>query len=344
MVTYNYSNTTMFAIKNEALRHTWTGWYILVILSSLLGDTTILYSSLRHKVFKLHVVIVTIIQQISVIYLVLCVLWVLPNAVSTSMGGKGWDLGMPLSYIRVFVCYYCYPAGTLMICALTTTKLLILKYPLRATTWSKKHAYRVCLAIWLLSFYLPVTFLIVDKDDLFYDARVFTYDYGFSSDKWHFLAPISSLIFLLTPNIVIIVATVILIIKAAKIARDCQRSVSLQGVTMVIVSAVVYTLSVIPMTIYSIVEPLLVKDPIRPDPFHAYFYGIGLTVAPNLNLMGNFLNYFVTVKGFRVFVISTIKKWAPCFKKHRGQEGNFGKLDCYQMKTPSTAFYSRFIL
>ena len=321
MVTYNYSNTTMFEIKNDALRYTWAGWYILVILSSLVGDTTILYSSLRHKVFNLHVVIVTFIQQIAALDLVLCVVWVMPNAVSTIMGGRGWDLGMPFSYIRVFVCYYCYPAGTLLICALVTTKLLMLKYPLRASTWSKKRAYRVSLAISLLSLYNPVTFLIVDKEDLYYDARVFTYDYGFSSDTWHFLAPIASLILLLTPNIVIVVATVMLIIKAAKGARDCQRSVRWQGIMMVIVSASVYTLSVIPMTIYSIVEPHLEKDPIQPDFFHAYFYGIALTVAINLNLMGNFFTYFLTVTGFRVFVITRIKKWTPCSKNVRGQEG-----------------------
>ena len=322
MVTYNYSNTTMFEIKNDALRYTWAGWYILVILSSLLGDTTILYSSLKHKVFNLHIIIVTLIQQIAAVDLMLCVFWVMPNAVSTIMGGRGWDLGMPFSYIRVFVCYYCYPAGALLVCALTTTKLLMLKYPLRASTWSEKRAYRVCLAISLLSLYNPVTFLIVDKDDLHYDSRVFTYDYRFSSHTWHVLAPISSFISLMTPNIIIVVETVILIIKVAKGARKHGRSVRWHGVMMVIVSASVYTLSVIPLTVYSIVEPQLERNPTQPHPIISYFYGIAY-LALNLNLMGNFFTYFFTVTGFRVFIITRIKEWATCFKSHRGQEGNF---------------------
>ena len=320
-MSYNYSDGTLFELKSDALRFTWAVWYLFVVLSSVVGDTTILYASIKYRVFNLHIVIVTFIQHVAACDLVLAITWVLPNAVSTIVGGQGWSLGVVLNYARVYVCYYCYPVSTLLICALTTFKLFLLKYPLRSTVWSIKSAYKICGGIWLIGLYNPATFLIVDKDDLYYDFRVHTYDYGFSLDIWHLLAPISTFILLLIPNIVTVVATVVLIIKAVKGARQLRKNLRWRGVIMVIVSASVYTFSVLPLTIYSIIEPHMVKNPDQPGPFHVYFYAMAFTVL-TLNVIANFFTYLFTVPRFRNFVISRIQKCAPCLDLEVPHQGN----------------------
>ena len=316
MTSYNYSNSTLFEIKNDALRYTWAGWYMFVVLSSVIGDTTILYASIKYRAFNLNKVIVTFIQHVAVCDLVLSVIGVLPIGVSTVIGGDGWDMGRFCNYTRVYVSYYCYPAGTLLICGMTTTKLLMLTYPLRSSTWTSKLAHRVCLVIWLISFYSPITFLIVDKDDIYFDSRIFTHDYGFSSDTWNFLAPISSFIILLTPSVITIVATVMLIIKAVECSRKSNITLRWQGVTMVIVSASMYTVSVLPLSIYSIAEQYVEKNPDQPSPFYTHFYGVAFTVL-TLNVIANFFTYVLTVSGFRAFVISRIKRWTPCLETLR---------------------------
>ena len=250
MMNYNYTNSTLFELKNDALRYTWASWYIFVVLGSILGDSTILYASIKYRVFNLHAVTVTLMQHTAACDLLLSIVLVLPNAVSTIIGGQGWKLGTFCNYSRVYVMYYSYPVAAYLISALTTFKVLLLKYPLRASTWSYRHAYKICAVIWTVSLYNPVSFLIVDKSDLYYDARIYSYDYGFSSDIWHFLAPIGSFIMLLTPNIVTIVATVILVVTAIKSARTLQRTLKWQGILMVILSALVYTVSVFPIIVY----------------------------------------------------------------------------------------------
>ena len=118
---------------------------------------------------------------------------------------------------------------------------------------------------------------------------------------------------LLTPNIVTIVATVILVVTAIKSARTLQRTLKWQGILMVILSALVYTVSVFPIIVYSIAEPYIEKDPLNPSPFHTHFYGVA-TIILTLNLTGNFFTYLLTIYEFRAFVTWKIKRWAPCFE------------------------------
>ena len=60
---HHLSNKTIYGI--DAARYTWAGYFLFVIISSLIGDTTILIASIRYKAFKLHKVTVTIIQPYS---------------------------------------------------------------------------------------------------------------------------------------------------------------------------------------------------------------------------------------------------------------------------------------
>ena len=303
-MSYNYTNRTLFEIESDTLRYSWAAWYLFVVLSSLLGDTTILVAAIKYNAFNMSSLIVTLIKQVAVTDLILSVVWVFPIAVSVIKGG--WDVGISFHYVRVYISYYCYAVGTFLICAMTTSKVLLLKYPLRVRRWSKKQAYKICAVIWIIALYNPLTFLIVDKSDVYFDYRIYTHDYGFSSATWTFLAPISSFILLLTPNIITIVATIILIHKAAKcVKKDKQSTLRWQGIMTVVFAAVVYSLSVLPLTVYSIVHPFVDKDPINPGPFHTHFYRIAVTFL-TFNIVANFFIYSLTVSGFKDFLKSCI--------------------------------------
>ena len=54
-----FSNKTEYGIETAAQRYTWAGYYLFVILSSLIGDTTILVASIKFRAIKLHRVLVT---------------------------------------------------------------------------------------------------------------------------------------------------------------------------------------------------------------------------------------------------------------------------------------------
>lgn len=122
------SKNLQFEIQNETERHIWATWLILISLCSFLGDTTILTASIKYKVFKFHKLVVTVIHHIAVCDLIISVLQI-PNI--TSLLCNEWVLGCTVCYLKVYLGYVTYKAGTLLICTMVLGKLLTIKYPLR---------------------------------------------------------------------------------------------------------------------------------------------------------------------------------------------------------------------
>ena len=125
---YQYSNTTIFGIKSDA-RHAWAVYLLFVLVSSLVGDTTILIASLKFSAFKLHDVIVVIIQHIAVCDLMVAVTYALPHFVS--LISNEWVFGTFLCDLTSYTTYYFTGTSVFLITNMTTGKLLLLKYPLR---------------------------------------------------------------------------------------------------------------------------------------------------------------------------------------------------------------------
>ena len=77
-----FSNRTEFGIQNDALRYTWAAYNIFILLSSFIGDTTILVASIKYRALKVHKLIVVIVQQIAVCDLLMSAVFVFPRVVS----------------------------------------------------------------------------------------------------------------------------------------------------------------------------------------------------------------------------------------------------------------------
>ena len=90
---FNFDNKTLYGIQSEAGRYIWSGYFLLVITSSLIGDTIILIASIKYKAFKLHKMIVTIFQHIAVCDLLSAVGHVAPAMLSAI-----YDTGSCLLY------------------------------------------------------------------------------------------------------------------------------------------------------------------------------------------------------------------------------------------------------
>ena len=150
MVSSNYSNYTLFGIKNEAERQTWAASLIFILICSVLGDTAIFVASIKYNAFKLHETIVVFIQHIAVCDLLYSLAGIFPRIVS--MISDGWVFGTTLSYIVAHSVYIANSAGLVLICAMTSSKLWLLKYPLRSQHVSRKKGHVVCVFIWFFLF------------------------------------------------------------------------------------------------------------------------------------------------------------------------------------------------
>ena len=294
-MSYDYSNYTQFGMKNVTERYAYAVWSIFVVICSLLGDTTILVASIKYKAFKLNKIVLTFIQHMAACDLLNSMASLLPTAVSVICNGGGSS--RTLNLVRFLFFYHVNTASPAFVAAMTLTKLLVLRYPLRARSWLKRRAHKVCAGIWLASFYAPAVHLLVDKDDVIFDYRLYQCTYMYTKSVWKVLLPAIALTALVVPNVTIIVSTVLLLKKAKRAVKGAQKSLRWQGIMTVVLTVTVYSVSYLPMTVYFIAEPLVEKDQSVPGPFFIEFYRVAGSVT-NCNILANFFVYCLTVNSF----------------------------------------------
>ena len=294
---YEYSNKTAYGIKSDAIRYTWAGYYLFVIASSFLGDITILIASLKYKVFKLHRVIIVIIQHMAVCDLIISATSVLPRMVAVI--SDKWVIGNFFCYWYAYATYYSNQTSAFLISTMTTSKLLLLKYPLQFGTTTLKKAHLICLASWLAAFAFPIAFLIVDRHDIYFSYRTYKCTYGFSSEIWMLLKNFLALFFIHIPVLLVVATTVHLLIIAKQFARRNRQSLKWQGITTSVLTATIYCISVLPVTLYYIGEAIL--DGESKIFFHTHCYRVANSFV-FLNTISNFYIYSLTVDRFREFV------------------------------------------
>ena len=197
----------------------------------------------------------------------------------------------------------------LLISLMTTGKLLVLKFPLRAGIVSIKQCHLLCSAAWITALVTPVTYLLVDKEDVFFDYRTYVCIYGFSAKIWSWLKPLLSVFLSILPNIVVIVTTVMLLLEAKRIARRGRESLRWQGIITVILTAGVFCLSVIPYTVYLIAAPYVTEEP--PGPFHINYFRVAACFL-QFNILCNFYIYSLTLTSFRKFLRERSTVVAAC--------------------------------
>ena len=304
-MTYNYSNFTQFGIKNNVERYVYIGWNIFVVICSLLGDTTILVASIKYKAFRLNKIVVVLIEHVAACDLLQAVANLLPATISAIRNSGGSSSS--LNSVKFFITYYLNTASPAFITALTLGKLLLLKNPLSAARWSKEQVHKVCAGIGLVSLYVPLLHLLVDKDDVTFDFRLYSCTYLYTKSIWKILMPVLALLALFAPNVIIMTSTALILKEAKKFVRRTHEKLRWQGITTVVFTATVYTLSILPITVYFVAEPLVEKGSMDPGPFFVEFYRVASSVLC-CNYLANFFVYSLTVDSFRSFLKTKFEK------------------------------------
>ena len=302
----NYSDIK-FGLQDNKERYIWAGYQLFVLISSLIGDTLILAASFQKDAFKINKLIVTVIQHIAVSDLVNSISYALPIAIS--LLANSWVLGKTICNIQAYLVYFINPVSMCLIAVLTTFKFLILKYPLRAASWSTKRAHQVCSGMWAASSTLPIIMLASDKDIVQFDERVYHCRYFFKSHFWTFVLPIMAFVSTLVPNTVIISTTIptLKYLKAArKSAKQVQGRIPWQGALAVALTAIIYTISNMPIAIFHMLEKFVEGQEDPSNWFHVNFIRISTSLLM-INIMANFYIYCLTIKSFRRFLLSRVQ-------------------------------------
>ena len=298
-----YSNKTAYGIKSDAVRYTWAGYYLFVIASSVIGDTIILIASINYKAIKLHRVIIAIIQHIAFCDLIVSVTYFLPKMVSVIC--DKWVLGNFFSYLYSYTTYYSNLTSSLLICTMTTSKLLLLKYPFRFGTTTSKKAHLICVACWLVAFTFPVTLLLVNNDVSF-SYRGYVCDYVYTSGIWHYLSPFMAVLFGFIPTCLVVLTTLCLLIEARKVASRSRESLKWQGIVTTVLTATVFCLSDLPYVVYHVGESIVRVADKSSSSFHTTYFRVAISFL-SLNTISNFYIYSLTVSSFRSFIWSKMQ-------------------------------------
>ena len=302
-----YNNYTLYGIHDRTERQLLVGYKSFISISSLIGDMLILVGSMRYKAIKLHEILVIFIQHFAVADLLLTGLSILPGAVS--LAANEWILGEVICYLS----YFANMNGAVVICqlisALALSKMLIVKYPLRAIHFSGKAAHLAACGMWACSLIFPVAAIARDESGVYFSYLVYGCDYDCSFDVWSpagcVIYSVAVGIFVLSCTAVTVVSSVMLIVEARRVAERVPGGLKWQGVITVLLTVSVHITIALPLAIiYSI--QYFADSP--------YLYKTGWFIAI-LGVMANFYIFTLTLSSFREFLKSGIKKiLAPLMK------------------------------
>ena len=294
------SDKTQYAIKDDAERLLLILWNFVVLLLSLIGDSIILIATIKYKAINLKKVIITVMQHMAVCDLIQTVFRVIP--VTLALISDRWIVGELLCHVEENICWACLPVTVLLTCAMTTLKLITVKYPLKTGAWSTQLGHKICASLWLLAVIWYTPFLLVNlvyiRDTIHFSYKEYSCDYDRLSLSvptwltWYF--PISIAALSILSFTMLIVTSVLLLIMASKAASRHGATLRWEGVTTVLLTVGVFFLSYLPLSVCLV----------------AYFGGVEYSNTSirvmihltNLNILANFFVYALTVRSFRHFL------------------------------------------
>ena len=303
MQTYN---KTLYGIQNDAERCFLVFWLLIVILSSLIEDSIILVATFKYKVFHLHKDIVAIIQHMAVCDLLQSIFRVFP--VLTAVIADSWILPEFFGHLQEYVSVIGNGFTMVLTCALTTLKLLHLKYPLIARTWSKNTGHVICLSLWILVLCsngpIFVTKIFYMRDNIFFNYANYECNYLHYSTKtppWYKVyAPVSASIFYFLCSTILAITSILILVFAQKVRSRIGGRVRLEGTITVLLTVAVQFLSYLPSTVVYVTWMMGTE----------YNGQVWRTITSLLyvNIIANFYIYCITARSFREFLKSKTSK------------------------------------
>ena len=295
-MTVPHQNKTLYKITNDAHKGLFISWCFLLGVFSIAGNSLVLVASIKYQALRLDKISVILIKNISfadVCYAVAVIL-----VVGWSVIENNWPFNHLLCEMNVYLQYWVALVDINMIWVLNVTKIICIMYPMQSRTRSKSTGYILAATMWVLSSIYP-TQCAAMRRPVDFDYRSYRCAYLHTLDEWEWLDPLNIIVFLLVPNIIVIVTAVWLLVYANKIAGIHKQAV----VTMLTVSFV-FCVSYAPIGVYFVAEKWIIEaagEDRHEDLLYTKLYRYGMLLK-FLNNSVNPVIYYATITSFREFV------------------------------------------
>ena len=290
-----YDNSTQYKIDNLTERYILIGYRVLLSISVLIGDTLILVGSLKYNAIKLHKILVIFVQHMAIADILLTLFGIIPGAVS--LAANDWILGDVICYLSYIINDTSAVVLSMLTAAIATTKMLIIKYPLRAINFSTQAGHVAAICIWIASSSLPAAALLKDNQGIYFNYLLYICDYTASKSVWDKTSYTIYTTTAGTAGLMTIVGTVlssvVLLILAKRATVGRPEGLQWQGVLTVLLTAATHTISALSLAIYYILA-CFEKDPTE---FYRYSWWVSQVVV-----VVNFYIFGLTLPSFRGFL------------------------------------------
>ena len=295
------NNETELGIKHACERYFWLSFNVFILLSSLIGDTIILIAVLRYNAIKLHKVTVVIIQYLAISDLLQTLLKVLPQIITLVL--EAWVLPALVCHVEYHATVFLGGMVTPMLtCFLTVSKLLIVKFPLHARTWTCRQSHVICVLICILALlsHLPqiTASVLHGQAALYFEYAWYVCNYDYTSvtrgnwPHWYLVTTFSVGATLVFGAITL--SSLLLLRIAQRTAVQQRLAIRRQGMMTVFLTVLLFYISYMPWL-------LVFQSQISCPPLWR-----AAQFVQNLNIMANFVIYALTVCSFREFLLSMI--------------------------------------
>ena len=318
-----YSNAR-YGIQSESERNFWSLYFIFVLLSTLIGDTLILYASFHKIALKINPIIVAVMQHIAVSDLSHTFLCSAPKMIS--LQANNWILKSAFCGLRSYLSVVVYATGMFLVALLTSLKFLLLKHPARLAGWTVFKTHLICSFIWFFNLVPGIILLAVSdikKITVYFDYRIYACTYDLKVVDKSLNIPDNLCVSLVTAlSLLIIVGatvpTVIYLIKASKTSRRVRGRIPWQGAITVVMTATFFCVANVPHLV-----SLMMTDK-ETSLSSISFYRISYFLL-SINTICNFYIYTLTIRSFRVFLSSKFRSVATKLVYYRNQRGRLSK-------------------
>ncbi|KAL5258342.1 hypothetical protein ACHWQZ_G008993 [Mnemiopsis leidyi] len=287
-------------ITNKGERIALTLWSVAVLLTSLIGDSVVLIATTRHKAVRLHRVLVALLQHLAVSNLLQTLFRVLP--VTPTFTTDYWVLGTLLCHLEDSLGIVCPTATMLLTCCLSTVKLLLVRFPLRASVWSAQFGHQICAGLWVLTlvWYSPALAgkMLYLKKTINFSLYEYQCNYNMTSadlpQTYRSYLIVSFPVISLLSYTLLIVTSILLLVIAKRAGGRAGSTLRWEGVVTVLLTVGVLLVSYFPLSVVVIAWLLEVR--------YSGTVWRAAAAMQYLNIVANFFIYPISVESFREFL------------------------------------------
>ena len=191
--------------------------YYTIISPGLVGNTFVIYASMRYDAFGMDYATVHLIQQLAAADLIFIIMYLVPMMVTHL--AHGWILGETLCVVTGMFCSVPVLANINFILAVSIHRYARCKCPLDIVWLNKKRVRYLCLGLWIYSC-LFIVYVYISKAKVSFQPKLGGCQFNFSTSVWNLLVILFTTV---VPFLVILTLNVGLWVFVRNIVKKTRR-------------------------------------------------------------------------------------------------------------------------